>query len=141
VPELFHNPSDEEIRALLERSRIIALVGLSPRPERDSNRIARYLIEQGYRVLGVRPGYEEILGRPCYPKLADVPEKIDLVNVFRRPVFVPGHAAEAVSAGAGALWLQLGVIHQQAALAAKHAGMTVVMDRCIMVEHDRLLGG
>jgi hypothetical protein len=141
VQELFRNPSDEEIRALLERSRTIAVVGLSPRPERDSNRIARYLIEQGYRVLGVRPGYEEILGRPCYPKLADVPEKIDLVNVFRRPVFVPGHAAEAVSARAGALWLQLGVIHQQAALVAKQAGMTVVMDRCIMVEHDRLLGG
>jgi len=140
LPAAFQNPNDEEIRALLERARTIAVVGLSPRPVRDSHAIARFLIEKGYRVFGVRPGCDEILGRPCYPMLGDVPEKIDLVDVFRRSQFVPGHVEEAIASGAAALWLQLGVIHEGAALRAKGQGLTVVMNRCVAVEYGRLIG-
>ena len=140
MPADFQNPSDPEIRALLEHARTIAVVGLSPRPARDSHAIARFLIEKGYRVFGVRPGCEEILGRPCYPKLSDVLEKIDLVDVFRRSEFVPGHVEEAIAAGAKALWLQLGVVHEAAALRAREQGLTVVMNRCIAVEYGRLIG-
>ena len=135
----FVNPSDPEIRALLERTRTVAVVGLSPRPERASHAIAAYLIQSGYRVLGVRPGFREILGCPCYESLGEVPEKIDLVDVFRRSEFVSGHVDEAIAAGASALWLQIGVVDRRAALSAREAGLDVVMDRCILVEHRRLL--
>ncbi len=135
----FKNPTDAEIRDLLKRVRTIAVVGLSPQPHRPSHRIATYLIDRGYLVFGVRPDSEEILGRPCYARLADVPETIDLVNVFRRPRHLPRHTDEAIAAGVPALWFQLGVIDDESALRAQDAGIAVVMNRCIMVEHGRLL--
>lgn len=135
----FHNPTDDEIRALLQRVRTIAVLGLSPQPHRPSHRVARYLIDCGYVVFGVRPDVDEILGRPCYPSLADIPERIDLVDVFRRPRYVPQHTDEAIAVGAGALWLQLGVIDEASALRAQEAGLTVVMNRCLMVEHGKLV--
>lgn len=141
LPAPFQNPSDDEIRALLERARTIAVVGLSPRPERASHAIAGFLVEKGYRVFGVRPGYDEILGCPCYAKLGDIPQEVDVVDVFRRPEFVPAHVEQAIAAGAGAVWLQLGVIHEEAALRAREQDLIVVMNRCILVEHERLLGG
>ncbi|MFQ5792303.1 MAG: CoA-binding protein, partial [Acidobacteriota bacterium] len=126
----FRNPPDEVIRKLLETSRTVAVVGLSPRPERPSHRVAAFLIGKGCRVFGVRPGVKHVLGSPCYSRLRDIPEKIDVVDVFRRSEAVPEHAEEAVALGVSVLWLQLGVIHQEAALRAKRAGLTVVMDRC-----------
>ncbi len=134
----FENPSDDEIRDLLLRTRTIAVLGLSPRPDRASHAIASFLIEAGYEVYGVRPGCNEILGRPCYGSLKDVPTEIDLVDVFRRSEFVPGHVEECLASGAKSLWLQLGVIHEPSARKAREAGLVVVMDRCILVEHRRL---
>ena len=135
----FQNPADDEIRDLLKRVRTIAVVGLSPQRHRPSHRIAAYLIDRGYLVFGVRPDGEEILGRPCYPRLSDVPEAIDLVNVFRRPRHLPQHTDETIAVGAPALWFQLGVIDDESALRAQDAGIAVVMNRCILVEHGRLV--
>lgn len=135
----FQNPTDDEIRDLLRRIRTIAVVGLSPDPHRPSHGVARYLIDCGYVVFGVRPDGDEILGRPCYPRLADVPEAIDLVDVFRQRRYLPQHTDEAIAAGVPALWFQLGVIDEASALRAQDAGITVVMNRCISVEHARLI--
>jgi predicted CoA-binding protein len=115
------------------------VVGLSPRPHRPSHRIATFLIDRGYNVIGVRPGEDEILGRPCYPRLEDIPEKVDIVDVFRRRESLAAHAEEAIRIAAAALWFQLGVIDVDAALRAREAGLEVVMNRCILVEHGRLL--
>jgi predicted CoA-binding protein len=136
----FQNPTDEEIRDLLERARTIAVLGLSPWPHRPSHRIATFLIDRGYRVFGVRPDTDEILGRPCFPCLADIPEEIDLVDVFRRRETLAGHTEEAIAAAAPALWFQLGLVDEDSALRAQDAGIEVVMNRCILVEHGRLIG-
>jgi len=136
----FQNPTDDEIRDLLRRVRTIAVVGLSPQPHRPSYRVASYLIGCGYIVFGVRPDGDEVLGRPCYPTLADVPEAVDLVDVFRHPRHLPQHTDEAIAVGVPALWFQLGVVDEASALRAQDAGITVVMNRCLMVEHGRLIG-
>jgi predicted CoA-binding protein len=132
------NPSDERIRELLERSRTIAVVGLSPRPARPSHQVARYLIAAGYRVVPVNPGHAEILGLPCYPDLKAVPESIDIVDCFRRSDQVSAIAEDAVAVGAKVLWLQLGVVNGVAAEFAAQAGLAVVMDRCIKIDHALL---
>lgn len=134
------NPGDDELRALLIRARRIAVVGLSPDPTRPSHDVAAYLLRQGYDVIPVNPAVREVLGRRAYPDLAAVPGPVDIVNVFRRPEAVPEVADAAVGTGAGTLWLQLGVIHPDAARRARAAGLAVVMDRCLKVEHRRLLG-
>ena len=128
-----HDP----IRDLLERARTIAVVGCSPKPSRDSHRIASYLLDAGYAVVPVNPGYDEILGQRCYPDLATIPEAttLDIVNVFRRPEHVPAVAEAAIERRAGALWLQLGVANPAAERRAVDAGLQVVSNRCIMVEH------
>ncbi len=136
----YQNPSDQEMRSLLERTRTIAVLGLSPRPERASHRIATFLIDRGYTVFGVRPDVDEILGRPCYPRLADVPEKIDMVDVFRRRGTLAGHTEETIAVGAKSLWFQLGLVDEDSALRAQETGIEVVMNRCIMIEHGRLIG-
>jgi predicted CoA-binding protein len=102
--------------------------------------VASYLISCGYIIFGVRPDGDEVLGRPCYPRLADVPEAIDLVDVFRHPRHLPEHTDEAIAVGVQALWFQLGVVDEASALRAQDAGITVVMNRCLMVEHGRLMG-
>jgi len=132
-------PTDAEVRDLLRRVRRIAVIGLSADPSRPSHRVAAYLIEQGYDVLPVNPTAPEVLGRKCYPTLADVPGPIDLVDVFRRPDAVPGVVAEVLALGLPALWLQEGVVHADAEEAARAAGVFVVSDRCILKEHLRLL--
>ncbi len=129
---------DDAIRALLRTAKRIAVVGASPKPDRDSHRIARYLIEAGYEVIPVNPGQTEILGRRCYPDLASIPGKVDLVDVFRSPEHVPGVVEDALAAGAGALWLQLGAGHDGAVRRAAEAGMDVVSEQCIMVVHKVL---
>lgn len=137
---MFSNPSEEAIRGLLADARRIAVVGLSPKPHRDSNRIARYLLERGYEVVPVYPREEEILGLGVYRRIADIPGGVHIVDVFRRSEHLPEVVDDALAARAPALWFQLGCIHEQAAARAAAAGATVVMDRCIMVDHARLLG-
>lgn len=131
--------NDRKIRALLETARTIAVVGASNKPWRDSNTIASFLIEQGYAVFPVNPNYQEILGLPCYPDLAAIPDPVDIVDVFRTPEAVPQIVEEAISIKAKALWLQLGVIHEDAARKAEEHGLQVVMDHCILVDYRRLM--
>jgi uncharacterized protein len=120
---------------ILENARTIALVGASPRPDRPSNGVMRYLLDQGYRVIPVRPARREVLGVPCVSSLAEIEGPIDLVDVFRRPEFCPGVAEEAASAGAKALWLQLGIVSAEARAVAERAGMDYVEDACTAVVH------
>ncbi len=139
-PDPFRNPDDATVRALLERVRRIVVVGLSPKAYRDSHRVARYLLEHGYEVVPVYPREEEILGQKVYRRVQDVPDPVDLVDVFRRSEGLPEVVDDVLAARAGALWLQLGCIDEAGARRARDAGLTVVMDRCVMVEHGRLLG-
>lgn len=136
----FRNPSDREIADLLKRTRTIAVVGLSPHPWRPSNDVSQYMKDAGYRIVPVNPNAAEALGEKSYPRLMDVPGEIDLVNIFRSSAEAGKHVDEAIVRGAKAVWLQLGVVDEAAAERARKAGLTVVMDRCIMVEHGRLLG-
>ncbi|MBU6334725.1 MAG: CoA-binding protein [Chloroflexi bacterium] len=134
-------PTSELLRELLRRARTIAVVGLSADPTRASFRVAAYLQRQGYRIIPVNPVLTEpVLGETPYARLSDVPVPIDIVDVFRRPDQVPPIADEAVAVRAGALWLQLGIRNDAAAAIARAAGLTVVMDRCLMVDHQALLG-
>ena len=137
---MFNDPGPDVRRALLEKARRVAVVGLSPKPDRDSNLIARYLIDRGYDVIPVYPREETILGRKVYRSLKDIPGGVDLVDVFRRAEDLPGVVEDALAAKAPALWFQLGCVHEESAARAVAAGLTVVMDRCIMVDHASLLG-
>ncbi len=136
----FQNPDDDTIRKLLERVRRIAVIGLSPRPHRASHRVASYLQEAGYDIVPVYPREEQILGQKVFRNVRDVPAPIDLVNVFRRSEFLPGVFDDVIASGAGAAWTQLQCIDQDGARRAERAGLTVVMNRCLMVEHGRLMG-
>ena len=136
--ERFANPPDDVIREILATPRTIAVVGCSSNPLRDSHDIARLLQRRGHRVIPVNPAETAVLGERCWPALRDVPEKIDVVDVFRRSEFVAEIARDAVAVGARVLWLQLGVIDETAALEARRAGLTVVMDRCPKIEYARL---
>lgn len=131
---------DAGIRRILESHRVVAMVGLSPKEDRPSHHVARYLLARGYTVIPVNPGQREILGQTCYASLRDIPVKVDMVDVFRNAADVPPIAADAIAIGAQSLWLQLGVINQAAAEAASAAGLDVVMDRCPKIEHARLFG-
>jgi len=133
------NPDDEQMRALLQRVKRIAVVGLSPKPYRDSNGIARFLIDEGYDVVPVYPREEQILGQKVYRRVQDIPGGVDLVDVFRRSEDLPQVTAEAVAAGAPALWFQLGCVNEDAAATAAAAGIQVVMNRCIRVDYARLI--
>ena len=128
------NDTDDTINRIL-KMHTIAVVGLSPKPERASHDVARYLLDQGYKIIPVNPVQEQILGLKCYPDLSAIPEPVDLVNVFRRPEHCPPIAEEAVAIGAKALWLQLGIANDEAARLASDGGLLVVMDRCIKIEH------
>jgi predicted CoA-binding protein len=127
-------------RALLQDTRTIAIVGLSPNPQRPSNEVARYLRAAGYTIIPVNPACDEVLGEKCYASLREVPGPVDLVDVFRRPEDVMPIVEDAIAIGARALWLQLGVVAPQAALRAADAGLKVVMDRCTKIEHAVLIG-
>lgn len=126
---------------ILERYRRIAMVGLSSDPYRPSHFAALYLLAKGYDVIPVNPGADEIVGRPSYPSLADVPGSVEVVDIFRAPTAVPGIVDEALAIGAQVIWMQLGVVHEQAAQTARQAGLEVVMDRCMKIEHARFFGG
>lgn len=131
---------DAGIRRILETHKTIAMVGLSPKEDRPSNVVARYLMARGYTVIPVNPGQREILGQLCYASLKDIPVKVDMVDVFRNADDVPPIAADAIAIGAQSLWLQLGIVHQEAAAKAAAAGLDVVMDRCPKIEYARLFG-
>ncbi len=130
----------EAIRNLLQQARTIAVVGISAKHESTSHEVAQYLPRAGYTIIQVNPAYEEVLGQKCYPSLHEVPGKIDLVDVFRKPAEVMGVVDEAIAVGAGSVWLQLGVIAPDAADKAAAAGLKVVSDRCTKIEHRRLIG-
>lgn len=129
--------SDDPIRDLLGRSRVIAVVGLSSKPHRPSYGVSRYMQEAGYRIIPVNPNEREVLGEKCYARLEDIPVKVDIVDVFRRSEFVEPVVDSAIGIGAAAVWLQEGVIHDQATEKARTAGLEVVVDRCILKEHAK----
>jgi len=133
--------SPQERRRILERYRRIAMVGLSANPYRPSHFAAVYMISMGYDIVPVNPRETEILGRRCYPSVAAVPPPVEIVDIFREPSAVPGIVEEAIAIGAKVLWMQLGVIHEAAAARARAAGLEVVMDRCVKIEHARFFGG
>lgn len=130
--------SDEDIKDIVTKSKTVALVGISHKEERDSNRVARYLREHGYKVIPVNPKYKEVMGETCYPDLKSVPEHIDVVDIFRNVEAIPGIVDEAIQVGAGAVWMQLGLAHEEAAEKARGAGLRVVMNKCMKIEHARL---
>ena len=130
----------QAVQRVLHTAKTIAVVGLSGNPLRASNFVGYYLKRHGYQVIPVNPREQEILGEKSYPSLLDVPVPVDVVNVFRAPDALPGIAGEAVTIGAGTLWCQFGVINEEGARIAVEAGVTVIMDRCIKVEHARYAG-
>lgn len=132
---------DAGLRRLLQDTRTIAVVGMSPNPDRASNEVAQYLRGAGYTIIPVNPACAKILGEKCYPSLREVPVPIDLVDVFRKPDDVMPVVEDAIAVGAKAVWLQLGVIATEAAARAEAAGLAVVMDHCTKIEHRRLVLG
>ena len=123
---------------ILTDFRVVAVVGASSNPKRPSNQVAAYLIENGYRVIPVNPNSAEIFGEKCYPDLASITEKVDVVDIFRRSEDVMPIVDEAIKIGARAVWMQEGVINEEAAAKARDAGLLVVMDKCMLKEHSRL---
>ena len=136
---MFENPTDDELRALLARVKTVAVVGLSPNAARPSHRIAKRLQEWGYRVIPVRPAVSEVLGERAYARLSDIPEPVDLVDVFRAADEIGPIVDECIALGLPAIWIQQGIVNEPAAARARAAGMTVVMDRCIAVDRRRLV--
>ena len=133
-------PPDRVLMELLDARPVIALVGASSRPERPSHTVMRGLLEQRYAVIPVNPNEATVLGERCYPDLRSIPRRVGLVDVFRRAEATPAIARAAVEVGARTLWLQVGVVNEEAAGIARAAGLIVVMDRCTMIEHERLVG-
>jgi predicted CoA-binding protein len=131
--------TDSELKSLLTNSKTIAVVGASPKPWRDSGAIADFLAKKGYTVFPVNPKYDEINGIQSYPDLKSIPVPIDIVDIFRNPDEVEPVIDEAIAVGAKAVWMQFGVVNEAAARKAEQAGLTVVMDRCIAVEHRALM--
>ena len=128
----------EELRQILASVKTIAVVGLSDRPDRPSYGVAAYLKGQGYRIIPVNPKVREVLGEKAYANLRDVPEAIDMVDIFRRPEFVPEVVEDAIAVGAKVVWMQLGIVHEAAAARAEAASLTVVMDECAGATHRHL---
>lgn len=136
----FATTANDRLR-ILEQYKRIAMVGLSSNPFRPSHFAAIYLLSEGYDVIPVNPREEEILGRTCYASLRDIPGRVEVVDIFRDPSAVPAVVEDAIAIGAKVVWMQLGVIHEAAAERAREAGLEVVMDRCMKIEHARFFGG
>jgi predicted CoA-binding protein len=134
------NELDTLLRRVLAECRSIAVVGLSAQPHRPSHGVALYMLAQGYRIIPVNPAYTEVLGQRCHASLAEVPEPVHMVNVFRRTDEVLPVAHQAIAIGARCLWQQLGVVNEAADQLVRQAGLDAVMDRCVKIEHARLLG-
>lgn len=129
---------DADLKRLFETVKTIAVVGCSPKPERPGHYVAKYLQDLGYRIIPVNPGQTEILGEKCYASLRDVPEKIDMVDCFRRAEDIPPVVEDAIAIGAKFVWMQLGIVNEAAAERAIAAGIEVVMDRCPKIDYPRL---
>jgi predicted CoA-binding protein len=132
--------SDEMMKEILLNTKTIASVGISGNQEKVSNGVGAYLLEHGYQLIPVNPTTDEILGKKSYPDLSSVPEKIDVVQVFRRPEDVPPVVDEAIKVGAKVVWMQEGIVNEEAAQKAREAGLQVVMDACMRATHQRLIG-
>lgn len=126
------------VEQILRESKTVAVVGLSPHPDRDSHEVARYLQRRGYRIIPVNPGVDEILGESCYPDLLSIPGSVDVVDIFRQPGHVPSVVEQAVQKGVSAVWMQLGILNEEAAQKALEHGIDVVMDKCMFIEHKAL---
>jgi predicted CoA-binding protein len=126
---------------ILQSYRRIAMVGLSANPMRPSHFAAIYMLSKGYDIVPVNPREKQILGRACYASVRDVPGAVEIVDIFREPAAVPGVVEDAIAVGAKVVWMQLGVVHEEAAERARQAGLEVVMDRCVKIEHARFFGG
>ncbi len=133
--------TDSERYQILQQYRRVAIVGLSSNPQRPSHFVAVYLAQHGYDITPVNPRETEILGRKCYPSLKEVPQPLEIVDIFRDRAAIPAIVDEAIACGAKVIWMQLGLIHEDAARRARDAGLQVVMDRCIKMEHARFRGG
>ena len=129
------------LRRILTNYKRVAIVGLSADWSRPSNFVAKYLLEHGFAVTPVNPKYDEILGQRCYPDLAAIPTPVDIVDLFQAPERIPPFVDAAIDIGAKVIWMQLGIVHEEAADKARAAGIEVVMDRCIKIEYARLFGG
>ena len=136
LPEKSAN--EDEITAILRQAKTVAVVGISDNEARDSHKVAKYLKEHGYRMIPVNPKCREVLGETCYPGLTDVPEHIDVVDIFRNLEAIPGIVDEAIAVKADVVWMQLGLSHAEAAEKARTAGLQVVMDHCIKIEHSKI---
>jgi predicted CoA-binding protein len=135
--------SDEALRELLDQSHTIAVLGMKDAEHEDAFRVPRYMQEHGHRILPVNPKLSRVLGEPAFPSLAEIDEPIDLVNIFRAPEHIPAHVDEilVLTPPPKAVWMQLGIVHGGAAARLRAAGIEVVQDRCIMVDHRRLMAG
>lgn len=129
--------NNNAIKKLLSESKIIAVVGLSPEPDKPSHGVAEYLQSKGYKIVPVRPGVDKILGEKAYASLKDIPFKVDIVDVFRKPEHMPEVVKEALAIKPKAVWMQLGISHKDAAEMASKAGVQVIEDRCILIEHKK----
>jgi len=132
--------TDEEIRRVMTEARTIAVIGLSPDPAKPSHYVPAYLQSKGYKIIPVNPTVDQVLGEKAYPTLSDVPVKVDIVDVFRRAEKTPPIVDEAAKVGAGLVWLQEGIVSDEAAARAEAHGLPIIMDRCMLKEHRRLIG-
>ena len=135
------NATSDEVRQILASARTVAVVGVSDKPDRDSYQVAAYLRQNGFRIIPINPNVTEVLGEKTYPNLLDVPEPVDIVDIFRKPEAIPGLVEQAIAISAKAVWMQKGIVHNAAAEKARAAGLKVVMDKCLMVEHQGLHSG
>jgi predicted CoA-binding protein len=133
------NATSAEIRDILNAAKVIAVVGLSNKPERDSYHVAAYLQAQGYRIIPVNPNINQVLGERAYASLEEVPGPVDVVDIFRKPEFVPQLVDQAIAKGAKVIWMQEGIAHNAAANKARAAGLKVVMNKCILKEHRKMI--
>lgn len=136
---MFKNPSTEEIKKFLNTVKNVAIVGISDKPERASFQVASYLQVQGYKIFPVNPVLKEVLGEKAYPTLQALPQKVDIAVIFRKPEDLPEVVNQAVTAKIQKIWIQLGIVNNEAAMKAQKSGLQVIMDRCIMTEHRSLI--
>ena len=132
-------PPLQQIQEILKDNTTIAVVGLSPKPERPSNQVARYMLETGYQIIPVNPGHHQILNQTCYPDLLSVPGNIDIVNIFRRSDQVMPIVQDAITKEAKVIWMQEGIVNEEAAKLARDQGLFVIMDRCIKIDHKQFV--
>jgi len=133
--------TSDEIKEILTAIKTVAIVGLSPKGDRDSNQVARYLLDAGYEVIPVNPNCGELLGLKCYPSLSEIPESVDAVDIFRKPSVVLEIAKAAVKKGVKIIWMQEGIVNNEAADMARSAGLKVIMNKCMMKEHMKMKQG